>query len=155
MNTTVAIRLQYADRNGNTSWLQVYRPSTDSLTQLVAYVDLLRGAIAAISNATLIRYSVRYSDLNTVDEQPPADADCRRWLALFYRNEPEDEMYEALFIPSPLVTLFASEGTLTGIEIDRSAPPLSGFLDGSIVAPLATKEGAIFPATFASGGLVT
>lgn len=151
---TVAVQYIFRDRDTREAQLTLYLPSSltrdAALSQALAMVDVLKG----ISNAAVVSVTLVYKVVFSPAPVPPISSDVLRKAWLFYRNE--DNIYEAVAVPSVKGELLAVEGPYTGVALLEPSPagglPI-GSVEGLVIGTT-TAEGQPFPQTYVNGGLI-
>lgn len=154
LKATVKLQTMWRDRDGREAQLQLYLPSSSSLTQAVQGALLAISLVSDLSNAVCTGYKVIWEGTNASEEDAEPTSDVNRAGWLFYRNE--DNFYEAIKIPSLRSNLVESEGAWAGVRLvakttAEGAPLL--VMEG-LASLLATAEGQPFPGELVNGGLM-
>lgn len=147
------VRFIFRDNDGNEASIHLYVPVALSTEQVVSFLNVAGPKLQNLSNASLVSAKVFYN--YTFDSPQPAQlgSDCTSYAVLFYRNE---DIYDAIYIPSPEASLFESEGEYSGIRVDAYAPAVVSFNAALLSLPwtLATEEQDPFPLEYVVGGRV-
>lgn len=150
LEATARFKFVFEDRDGRTAYTQWYmRSSTSINAALLAFNNVMAPRIQALSDATLISFTVTYNHFVVNPPDAPATSNVRRNALLFFRNVDED--INALKLLSPRSDIFESDGKLKGIRTGQHIQIDLFTILSSL--PFVTVENAPFGTEYVTGGL--
>lgn len=152
-DSTAKVMLVYHDRDKRQSRLMFRLPFSISGPAALDWAEGIASIIQSVSDAVLQKIIISWDWRETSPLEPGDRSDVNRKAVLFYRN---DDYYEAIFVPSPINSIFESEGTFAGVRVDPLQPEVAPWTINAptLLANIVTDEGLPHPTQYQVGGLM-
>lgn len=149
---TAVGEMLWRDKDGGSAKLTIRFPFLISLAQAYSSLSTIAAAAQAISDATIVKLTVRYHLFEYPFPTPGEASNIGRYLALYYSNEADTI---PIWVPSPRESLLETSGHFAGIRLDLGNPEVASLADAftNAISGASTEVDTLWGRILRAGGV--